>query len=84
MRQIGACQVPNSISELHHAAVNGHLDEVRKILADGVDVDSRRGNQESALQLVVGSCRNNRVAMTTLLLSEAQTSTPKAITTGQR
>ena len=62
--------MPNSISELHHAAVNGHLDEVRKILADGVDVDSRRGNQESALQLVVGSCRNNRVPMTTLLLSE--------------
>ena len=60
----------SSISDLHHAAVNGRLDEVRKILDDGVAIDSRRGNQEPALQLVVGSCRNNRVPMTTLLISE--------------
>jgi len=60
----------SSISDLHHAAVNGRLDEVKELLSDGLDADSRRGNQEHALQLVVGNCRNNRVPMIRLLLSE--------------
>jgi len=56
------------ISDLHQAAVNGRLDDVREWLADGVEVDARERGTHTALLRAVQSCDQNRTAMIRLLL----------------
>jgi len=57
------------ISDLHQAAVNGRLGDVRELLDEGVEVDARERGTHTALLRAVQSCEQNRAAIIRLLLN---------------